>query len=108
MQFAIRSNGLRLTHALRGYSERRLRGALARAARLVRRIEVDLSCSDGTLPGGERCCRVRVLLDGFGALRVEERGPNPFLAIDGVVERLERNVACRLERAGGRASSFPS
>ncbi|OGA61660.1 MAG: 30S ribosomal protein S30 [Betaproteobacteria bacterium RIFCSPLOWO2_12_FULL_65_14] len=102
MQIDIQTHGFALSDALRDYTERRLRFALARAAERVRRIKVGLSDINGPRGGIDKRCRIRVMFRGLDAVLIEDTEADLYVAIDRAADRVWRTVVRRLGRRGGR------
>ena len=103
MQIRIRTQGFSLSDALRGYTERRLRFALACAAERIRRVEVGLYDINGPRGGIDKRCRIRAALAGLDAIVAEDTQADLYLAIDRASARLGRTVVRRLTRPGRRS-----
>ena len=107
MQIEIHAHGFSLTGALRDYTERRLRFALARVADRVGRITVRFFDINGPRGGIDKCCRIQVMLDGLGGVVIEDTEANLHLAIDRAADRTGRDVMRRLARHNARPTKIP-
>ena len=105
MQIDIQAHGVPLTGALREYTERRLRFALARAANRVRRIAVRFIDTNGPRGGVDKRCRIRVTLNGHGEVVIEDTQANLYLAIDRAADRIGRNVMRRVAHHNVRSEN---
>ena len=98
MRIDIRSNGLALTEAARGYAARRLRYALARAVEQVQRVAVHLGEVDGPRGGTDRRCRVRVTLKSGADVVIDDVESDLYAVIDRAASRAGRCVARSVSR----------
>ena len=82
------------TPQARAYAEYRVFAALARHARLIRRVRVELAPATG--PRGPGCvqCAVHLALHPSGSAHARSRGPHAFAAIDRAADRI-RDVMAR-------------
>ena len=96
MQIDIQSQGFALTHALREYTERRLQFALTRVGDRIRRVTVRLFDVNGPRGGPDKCCRVRVMLNGLAAVVIEDVEADLYRAIDRAADRIGRTVTRRM------------
>ena len=108
MKIDTRSRGFALTHALREYTERRLRFALAHAGDHVRRVAVRLHDVNGPRGGNDKRCRIQVTLNGFPTVMIEDTEADLYLAIDRAAERIGRNVIRRVVRHDARPDKEPA
>ena len=108
MQIDIQTHGFSLTGALREYTERRLRFALARATNRVRRIAVRFIDTNGPRGGVDKRCRIRVTLNGHGEVVIEDTETNLYLAIDRAADRIGRTVMRRLARRSVHPGENPA
>ena len=99
MRFEMQSRGFVLTDALREYTGRRLKFALARAGDRVRRVTVRLSDVNGPRGGIDKRCRIQVTMNGIAAVVIEDTEADLYLAIDRAADRTGRSVARRLARS---------
>ena len=86
----------------RAYAEYRVFAALARYARVIRRVRVELGHAEGNGSPGCVRCTVHLTLHPSGSARARARSPHAFGAIDRVAERI-RDVMAR--RSAERLSS---
>ena len=107
MQIDIQSRGFALTHALREYTERRLRFALVHAGDHARRVTVRLLDVNGPRGGIDKRCRIQVMLNGLAAVVIEDTEANLYLAIDRAADRIGRNVMRRLAHHNARPTKNP-
>jgi ribosome-associated translation inhibitor RaiA len=84
---------------IRAYAEYRLFTALARHARVIRRVRVILGSPDSQA-GGALTCEVDVSLQASASARVLAHGPHMHAAIDLASERIGY-VIDRLEASNG-------
>lgn len=98
-QFEMQSRGFVLTDALREYTGRRLKFALARAEGHIRRVTVRLSDVNGPRGGIDKRCRIQVTINGLAAVVIEDTEADLYLAIDRAADRTGRSVARRLARS---------
>ena len=63
MQFEIRGKDMSISQALRDHIERRLRFALDRFARRIRRVHVTLGDLNGPRGGIDKRCKLAISLD---------------------------------------------
>ena len=96
MQIDIQSSGFTLTHALGEYAERRLRFALVHAGGRVRQVAVRLFDVNGPRGGIDKHCRIRVTMNGFAMVVIEDAEADFYLAIDRAADRVGRTVMRRL------------
>ena len=107
MQIEIQTRGIALSNALRDYTERRLRFALASASDRVRRIKVRFSDINGPRGGIDKRCRIQAAFNGLGEVVIEDTEADPFHALGRAAERLGRNISRRLELRHARDRSIP-
>ncbi len=107
MQIDIQTNGISLTDALRLYTERRLRFALASAAERVRRIKVRFSDVNGPRGGIDTRCRIQATFNGMGEVVIEDTETDAFRAIGRAASRFGRSVSRRLDLRHSRDRSTP-
>jgi ribosomal subunit interface protein len=83
--------------ALRAYLERRIRFALARFSRSIRRVR--LRVSHGIRGGVGTEIRITIGLLSSERIVLIERAPDLHAAIDRVVDRLARTITRRMDRS---------
>ena len=93
MRFDMQSRGFVLTDALREYTGRRLKFALARAGDRIRQVTVRLSDVNGPRGGIDKACSIQVTLNGLASVMTEDTEADLYLAIDRAAARTGRSVA---------------
>ena len=91
MKLQIRERDQPLTKRLREHIERRVGFALARFGERVVRVMVRFSDGKGR-PGKGKLCEIEVTLRPQ-TVRVEDRDPDAFAAVDHVAARVSRSIA---------------
>jgi ribosomal subunit interface protein len=99
MKIDIHAIGFELTDALREHIERRLKFSLSWASHTVRTVTVRLSDINGPRGGNDKRCRIQIPFAGGTSSVIEDTEADLYVAIDRAADRIERNVARRLERA---------
>jgi putative sigma-54 modulation protein len=107
MQIDIHTHGISLTDALRVYTARRLRFALAGASERVRRIKVRFSDVNGPRGGFDKRCRIHATFNGIGEVMIEDTDTDAFRAIGSAAARFGRSVSRRLRLRHSRDRSIP-
>lgn len=102
MKLEMRAHGVRLTHSLKRYIDRRLRFALTRYGDALRKVHVLVSDVNGPRGGNDIHCKVRVVLANEGDVLIEELHDDPFGAVSRATERVSYQVARRLDRLHAR------
>jgi ribosomal subunit interface protein len=88
MEIEIRSSGVDLLEALRGYMQRRMHFRFDRHPELIRRLTVRLSERSGANAGAKTICEITAELAPSGEILIRESAPDLYRAIGGAVERL--------------------
>jgi ribosomal subunit interface protein len=102
MQIDIQAYDFTLTDAIRYHARRRLRFALSRHDRHVRRVVVRLSDTNGPRGGVDKRCRLQLLLLGLPDVVIEDTETDLYLAIDRAADRAGRTLNRRLDRQRDR------
>ena len=98
MQMEIQARGFTLTHALRGYVERRLNFALSDRYTTINHVRVRLSDINGPRGGSDKRCHLQVMLPGQTPIVIEDTETDLYVAIDRACDRARRTLTRRLER----------
>jgi ribosome hibernation promoting factor len=98
MQLEMRVRNTDVVHALRAYVERRLRFALDRFDKRIRRVTVRIGDLNGPRGGEDKLCRIQVDVVPPGTLLVEERNADIYGAIDRAARRLKESMGRELQR----------
>jgi len=80
------------------HTERRLSFALTRTSNRIKRVVVRLGDRNGPRGGGDKFCRIQVLLERALPVLIEDAGADLYAVIDRAAERAGRNVAKTLGR----------
>jgi ribosomal subunit interface protein len=96
MQVTIQSRSFTLTDALRNHVQTRLGFTFSRARNRVRLVQVRLSDINGPRGGIDKCCSVKVCMEGLADVVVEDVQPDMYHAIDRAADRAARTVMRRL------------
>jgi putative sigma-54 modulation protein len=88
MEIRITANNLSVSDALRSYTERRLRAAVAGMARLLEEVDVRLSDINGPRGGVDKLCGIRIVLRRAGVVFVRATGADAYSTIDKAAARL--------------------
>jgi putative sigma-54 modulation protein len=99
MRVTIQTNGFEMTSALRAYTEHRLAIALGWARDHTHKLAVSLSDINGPRGGIDKCCKIQVQLGNGRAVVIENVDADLYVAIDRAVDRADRAVVRRVERA---------
>jgi putative sigma-54 modulation protein len=98
MQIQISGREVKPSNRLRQHIERRINFALQRFAQHIRKLHVQVRDLNGPRGGVDKSCQLTIFLIS-GATRVlEERAPNPYMAIDSLVDKAATSIARRLQR----------
>ena len=98
MKLDIQFRGLQTSTALRHHAERKLHASLSRFGQRIRTVEVRIGDVNGPKGGEDKYCRV-TLESPLGTVSVCKGAEDPYAAVHLAVDRLERAMARRLERA---------
>lgn len=98
MQLNIQARGFALTDALRNYTEKRLKFAVARDDNVVMRVRIRLADINGPRGGVDKRCQVELALAGHSNIVIEDTQADLYFAIDRASERCMRTLARHLER----------
>ena len=98
MQIDIQTRGFSLTHALLGYSQRRVLGAMAYISGHVNRVVIRLSDINGPRGGADKCCHIQVTLAGMPDVIVEDTEIDMYTAIDRAIDRARRTAVRKVDR----------
>lgn len=98
MHIDIQTRHFSLTNALRDYTERRLRFALASVDNKVRRIVVRLSDINGPRGGADKRCHLHLVLCGMPDVVIEDTESDLYFAIDRATDRAGRTVLRKASR----------
>ena len=98
MDMRITGNNLSVSDALKSYTERSLRAALAGVYRGLEEIEVRLSDVNGPRGGIDKLCGIRVVLRRAGVVFVRASGGDAYSTVDKAAARLRSALSRRLGR----------
>ena len=98
MQLNIQARGFVLTDALRNYTEKRLKFAVARDDNVVMRAHIRLADINGPRGGVDKRCQVELALAGQSNIVIEDTQDDLYFAIDRACDRAMRTLNRRLER----------
>ncbi len=98
MQLNIQAIGFVLTDALRKYTEKRLKFAVARDDNVVMRARIRLADINGPRGGVDKRCQVELTMAGQCNIVIEDTQADLYFAIDRACERAMRTLNRRLER----------
>jgi putative sigma-54 modulation protein len=99
MQLDIQARGFALTDALRSYTVKRLRFALARNDNVVMRARIRLADINGPRGGVDKRCQIELALAGQANMVVEDTETDLYFAIDRACDRAMRTLTRRLTRS---------
>jgi ribosome-associated translation inhibitor RaiA len=102
MRIDMRAHGVELDESLVTHIERKLRFALGRFTKEVRRVHVLVRDENGPKGGYDILCKVRAELSSQGELVIREVDTDPFSAVGRAAGRASHAIARRLERLRGR------
>lgn len=102
MQLEVRAHGVELDPSLRSHIDRRLRFALTRFGRRLRRVNVLLRDVNGPRGGVDILCQIRIGLHPRGDVVIRGEGSDPFAAVSRAAQRASRGVTRRFERLRDR------
>jgi len=98
---SVRTLGVDIDSTLQDYLARRLGFKLGKFALQTRRVSVRLLDESGPRGKATRVCRIKILLDPTHDVVVEEKHEDLRAAIDGALDRAERNVRKALQKMRG-------
>jgi ribosomal subunit interface protein len=98
MQIEICGREVKLNERLRDYIERRVRFALERLARPIRKVHVQLRDLNGPKGGVDKSCQVRVAVAPAATLVVEHRSASAYAAVDSALDKAAISVVRRIQR----------
>ena len=98
MQIDIQARDFSLTEALRSHAERRLRFALTCCDDHIQRIVMRLSDINGPRGGVDKCCHLRVMLDGLPDVVIEDIEADLYVSIDRATDRAGRTLVRKIDR----------
>lgn len=102
MKIDIQARDFELTDGLREHVEHRLGFALSQFQDHTRGVVVRLSDINGPKGGGiDKCCHLRVRLNGLSDIVVEETEADFPVAVNRAADRAKRTLARRLLRVRG-------
>jgi ribosome-associated translation inhibitor RaiA len=102
MRLEIHARNLPLEPNLVDFVERRVRSAVGRLGRRLRRVVVQLSDLNGPRGGEDIRCRVQAHFTAARPLVVESVRSGPYLAVSMATDRLGRTAVRRLQRQRAR------
>ncbi len=102
MKIEFHAQGQTLSSGLRSHAESRVRQALGRVARRVRKVRVYFWDANGPRGGEDKSVRMIVELSPSGEVLVKETGTNAFAAVAGAVARIRQAVRGDLRRRWDR------
>lgn len=94
----IRTRDFESTGAIKSHAERRLRFALGRFARQIRRIRIRLSDLNGPRGGADKSCVIDVTLNRHRPVVIEDVDMDLYVAIDRAADRAARVVSRLIKR----------
>ena len=98
MEMRITGNNVSVSDALRSYTERRLRAAVAGVARRLEEVEVRLSDINGPRGGVDKLCGIRIVMRRAGVVFVRASGSDAYSTVDKAASRLRSALGRRLGR----------
>jgi ribosome-associated translation inhibitor RaiA len=101
---AIRTMGVALDPAMRGYIRERLGRKLGKFAPSLERVTVRLEDVNGPRGGVDKECRIKAVLSGQDSVIVEERGRDTREVVDRAADRIERAVRKSIGKTRTHAS----
>jgi putative sigma-54 modulation protein len=100
IQLEIRSGGMDLEPALRGWIYERIERQLGKYASQIERVDVRFGDENGPRGGQDKCCLVHVILSKLPPVVVEIRGETEREAFDLAAARAERATRRNMEKHG--------
>lgn len=98
MQIEICGRDIKVSERLRDYIERRVRFALERLARPIRRVRVQLRDLNGPRGGVDKSCQVRIALAPAATLVVEHRSATAYAAVDSALDKAAISIVRRIRK----------
>lgn len=98
MQIEMCGREVKLSERLRDHIERRVRFALERLARPIRKVHVQLRDLNGPRGGLDKSCQVRVALAPAATIVVEHRSASAYAAVDSALDRAAISMVRRIQR----------
>ena len=98
MQFDIRARNFLLTDDLRSHAETRLYFTMARCDERIKQVVMQLSEVTASHGVGSKCCDLRLMLAGLPDVLIENIDTDPYVAIDGAIDRARRKLTCKVSR----------
>lgn len=98
MRIDIQGLGFPLTAPLLEHTERRLRFALTRTSARIKRVTVRLGNTNRPRGGGDKFCRIQVVLDGAQPVLIEDSGADLYAVINRAADRAGSNVTQSVDR----------
>jgi len=96
MQVSIQSRSFTLTDALRDHVQKRLGFTFSRVRNRVQLVQVRLSDLNGPRGGIDKCCAIKVCMQGLPDVVVEDVQADMYHAIDRATDRSARTTMRRL------------
>ena len=101
MQIRITSHRVVLSRALQSLIRTQVGERLRRFGAAIEGVYVEMADRNGRRGGGDKRCRIRVVLAGGVPIVQDEIQANPWTAVRRAVKRLESAVHRRLRAAAG-------
>ncbi len=102
MNFAIIGRNINLTESLLAHVERRVRSALSRLGKKISHAVVQLTGIYGSNSSLDKQCEVTAFLSPREKVVVKEIGRDFYTTINRALDRLERSIRLRINRAPAR------
>lgn len=108
MRIEIQARNFSNPDALRAYAERRLRFALTSSINYIAKVVMRLSDINGPRGGVDKRCHIKVVLNHYPEVVIEDIESDLYVAIDRASQRAGRSVVRKisrmqtLHRKGGR------
>ena len=102
MNIEIQARRVPLSRALRNYTERRIRFALARFDERITRVSLWLSDVNGPKGGNVKNCQLQIVMTGKPDVVIEETRENLYVAINRAIDRAGQTVVRKLDRQRSR------
>lgn len=102
MNIELHTQGIAPTEQLKDHIERRLRFALTRFGRKLRRVHVTLSDQNGPKGGFDTQCKVRAELSDAGPIVIQQVHRDAFSAVARAADRISHAVGRQMERLNDR------
>lgn len=98
MRIDITGTSLATSPALIEHTEQRLRAALDRFGRRVKRVSVRFSDLNGGRGGEDKVCSLAVTLHRLGTTEVESLGSDAYAVVDRAAAKMKLVLSRKLER----------